>query len=336
SVKAGWDIALVGAGIPTATVPLGIFDPAGLPNQGGQSDHFYNAVVGGLATGAIPDSEVGWFEEHGPDFLLKKLDIPILIAQGSVDTLFDLTQAHRNYQALKQNDIPLKMMWFCGGHGVCNVDSDGGAVLGDSEHVQMRRLQWFDRYLKGNEQTKTGAPFEWIDQNGLWHKSPGGYPLKHARHLKGFGDGTVPVTPGITPVTGALVLALPDPAAPIKVDIPAQGGEEIVGAPTLLFNYSAIGASTRLDGKAHVYGQIVDKERNVVVGNQATPIPIDFDGEDHRVRVQLTRIANVAPAAGYELQIVSQSSLFDIQRAAGAVSISDLEARLPITKPRKR
>ena len=56
----------------------------------------------------------------------------MLIAQGTVDTLFDLTQGHRNYQALKENDIPLKMMWFCGGHGVCNVDSDGGAVLGDS------------------------------------------------------------------------------------------------------------------------------------------------------------------------------------------------------------
>ena len=80
-------------------------------------------------------------------------------------------------------------MWFCGGHGVCNVDSDGAAALGDSEHVQMRRLQWFDRYLKGNKATQTGPPFEWIDQNGQWHESPGGYPLKHARHLKGFGDG---------------------------------------------------------------------------------------------------------------------------------------------------
>ena len=144
------------------------------------------------------------------------------------------------------------------------------------------------------------------------------------------------MTPGVTPVTGALVLALPDPAAPIKVEIPAQGGEEIVGAPTLLFNYTATGATTRLDGKAHIYGQIVDKERDVVVGNQATPIPIKFDGEEHEVRISLTRIANVASPEGFELQLISQSSLFDIQRAAGAVAISDLEARLPITKPRKR
>lgn len=335
SVKAGWDLALIGVGIPTATVPQGAFDPAGIPNQGGQSDHFYNSVTGGLSSGQIPAEEIPWFQKHGPDYLLKKVKVPTMIAQGTVDTLFDLTQGHQNYQALKKNGIPLKMMWFCGGHGVCNVDADGGAALADSARVQKRRLQWFARHLKGLK-TGTGAPFEWIDQNGKWHTSPGGYPLKHKRNIKGTGEGAVPVTAGTSPATGALVVANPDPSAPIKVDIPAKGGEEIVGSPILKFTYSATGASTRMDGKAHIYGQIVDKERNVVAGNQATPIKIKFDSQDHTVRVGLTRIANVASPEGFELQIVSQSSLFDIQRATGLITISDLEARLPITKPRGR
>ena len=47
----------------------------------------------------------------------------------------------------------------------------GSGALGDSARVQKRRLQWFDRYLKGNK-TRTGPPFEWIDQNGEWHGSP--------------------------------------------------------------------------------------------------------------------------------------------------------------------
>lgn len=132
-------------------------------------------------------------------------------------------------------------------------------------------------------------------------------------------------------------MANPDPSTPIKVDVPAEGREEIVGAPTLRFNYSAIGTgTTRDDGIAHICGQIVDNERNVVSGNQATPIPIKFDNQNHAVKISLTRIANVAPTEGFELQIVSQSSLFDIQRATGAVTISDLEVRLPETKPRKR
>ena len=167
--------------------------------------------------------------------------------------------------------------------------------------MQKRQLQWFDRYLKGNEPTRTGPPFEWIDQNGEWHGSPGGYPLKHAGHLKGSSDGgTVPLRPGINPTSGVLILALPDPTAPIKVQFPAEGGEEIVGAPTLRFNYSATGVVDHAsDGKAHIFGQIVDKERNVVVGNQATPIPIEFDGDEHKVRVSSpgSRTSHPMPAS---------------------------------------
>ena len=336
STKAGWDLALIGVGIPTS-VALGVFNASGI-ETGNQSEEFYNAVIGGLGTGQIPEEEVDWFEEHGPDFLLEKIRVPTMIAQGTVDTLFDLNQGHRNYLALKRNDIPLKMMWFCGGHGVCNVDADGSGALADSELVQKRRLQWFDRYLKGNRKTRTGPPFEWIDQNGEWHGSPGGYPLKHAGHLKGTSEGgPIPLAPGTNPTSGFLILASPDPTAPVTVPFESEGGEEVVGAPTLRFTYSATGLSTtRTDGLTHIYGQIVDLERNVVVGNQSTPIPIKLDGEDHTIRASLTRIANVAPGAGFELQLVSQSNLFDAQRATGLVSISDLEARLPVTKPRKR
>ena len=337
SLKIGWDLALVGVGIPTS-LALGILDPDGI-ETGNQSPEFFSTVTEGLASGLISSTNKAWFQEHGPDFLLKKIKVPTLIAQGTVDTLFDLTQGHRNYVALSKNDIPLKMMWFCGGHGVCNVDSDGaGGAIAGSPHVAERQLQWFDRYLKGKRATRTGPPFEWIDQNGEWHGSPGGYPLKHAGHLKGSSDGgTIPLVPGLNPTSGVLIFASPDPTTLVKVPFEQEGGEEIVGAPTLRFTYSATGlAPTRSDGITHIFGQIVDKQRNVVVGNQSTPIPIELDGEEHTIRAQLTRIANVAPDAGFELQLVSQSNLFDAQRAAGAVSISDLEARLPITKPRKR
>ena len=41
----------------------------------------------------LPESELPWFEEHGPDFLLKRIEAPTLIAQGTVDTLFTLDEA---------------------------------------------------------------------------------------------------------------------------------------------------------------------------------------------------------------------------------------------------
>jgi ABC-2 type transport system ATP-binding protein len=332
SVKAGWDLALIGVGIPTS-VALGIFSPAGVITDH-QSEHFYNTVVEGLATGMLPETELPWFEEHGPDFLLKRIKAPTLIAQGTVDTLFDLDQGHRNYMALKREGIPLKMMWFCGGHGVCTVDGDGEAALGDSARVQERRLQWFDRYLRGNRSTRTGPAFEWIDQNAEWHTSRG-YPLKRTGGLTGEASGAVPLVPGINPTSGILVAAQPDPAALVKAPIAAEGGEDVVGPPKVKLTYSALGATTtRTDGITHLYGQIVDKDRNVVVGNQATPIPIELDGESHTITTKLVRIASEATAAGYELQILGQSDLFDAQRAAGTVTIDDLNVTLPTTKPR--
>lgn len=334
SVKAGWDLALIGVGIPTSVAP-GIFSPAGI-QTGHQSDHFYNSVVGGLATGQIPPSELPWFREHGPNFLLKRIKAPTLIAQGTVDTLFDLDQAHRNYVALKRAGIPLKMMWFCGGHGICTVEGDGAAAIGDSEHVQMRRLQWFERYLKGKRRTKTGPAFEWIDQNGKWHRS-GAYPLKRTGRLTGKGSGLVPLVPGVKPTSGILVAAQPDPLAPIRVPIPAQEGERVVGSPRVKLTYSSAGVTTtRTDGLTHVYGQIVDKDRNVVVGNQATPIPIRLDGETRTISRSLTRVASVGTASGYELQILGQSDLFDAQRAVGALIVESLRVSLPTTRPRKR
>ena len=54
------------------------------------------------------------------------------------------------------------------------------------------------------------------------------------------------------------------------------------------------------------------------------------------MRISLTRIANVASAEGFELQLVEPVEPLRRPARAGAVTISDLEARLPITKPRKR
>jgi len=64
--------------------------------------------------------------------------------------------------------------------------------------------------------------------------------------------------------------------------------------------------------------------------------PIELDGESHEASFSLTRIASEATASGYELQIIGQSSLFDAQRATGAVTIEDLIVSLPTTKPRKK
>ena len=329
-IKAGWDLALVGAGIPTATLP-GIFSPAGV-QTGQQSPLFYDAVVDGLSTGQLSPEFEAWLAEHGPDHLLDRIRVPTLLVQGTVDTLFTLDEAHDNFMALRRNGIPLRMMFYCGGHGVCRTGSDtGGSVIATGGGlVDRRKLAWFARWLKRNESVRTGPRFEWIDEAGGWNSS-GRYPLERIGTLQNTDSGVLPLAPGESPGSGILLFATPSQPA-VEVEISAEAGRSVVGAPRLSMTYTATGTTTRPDGNAAIFAQLVDNQRDVVVNNQATPIPIQLDGQEHTIDIALERIASRTTAAGYTLQLIPQTSVYDLQRASGVVDVIKARIALPVVK----
>ena len=182
-------------------------------------------------------------------------------------------------------------------------------------------------------QTSTGPAFEWIDQDAKWHSSAG-LPAE-ARPARSPARARAPCRSCPASTRPPACSSRPSPTPlPDQGRDPGQGRRgrrrrrRSSSSPT-----RRLGATTtRTDGITHVYGQIVDADRNVVVGNQATPIPIELDGAEHTISTRLTRIASDATEAGYELQLVGQSDLFDAQRAAGAVTVSDLSVSLPKTR----
>jgi ABC-2 type transport system ATP-binding protein len=343
SVKAGWGLALAGLGVPTSLLP-GVFSPAGV-QLGNQSPQFFSLVTNGLATGRFRPQDVAWLDEHGPADVLSQIEAPTLIAQGTVDTLFSLEEAHRNFTALKAQGVPVKMLWFCGGHGACFTESDSAdpisAIAGDSGRVRERKLAWFARHLKGDENADVGPEFEWIDESGEWHGSDA-YPLAGAGALRGSGSGLLPLLPGELPGSGILVFATEALGGGLTIPIerPPEGAA-VVGAPTLDLTYRATGISTAAGGDTHVFAQLIDRGRtnpllpvsNLVVGNFATPIKIDLDGRTHSVSVPLERVASEATAAGYELQLVPQTSLYDFQRGTGVVDVRSAEVTVPLSAP---
>ena len=325
-VKIGWGLLLSGLGVPQSLLP-GIFSPAGV-QTGNQSQQFFSTIVDGAATGGVSAANREWFAEHGPDDLLEKIKVPTLIVQGTVDTLFTLDEAAANYDALDEQGVPLKMIFMCGGHGACLTKSDSASsAFGDSEHAQDARLAWFDRYLGGDTKTDTGPAFEWIDEEAAFHTSER-FPLKPAGELTGTGSGTLPLTPGISPPPGSglLLFATPQPLVAVRAPIPASAGSEVVGAPQLSLTYSG----TAVPAQTHVFAQIVDRQRNIVVGNQATPIPVTLDGAEHTLEIPLESIASLSTDAGYELEIVSATTLYDIQRSVGAIEIGKADVSLPV------
>jgi ABC-2 type transport system ATP-binding protein len=314
SPKSGWGSALFALGVQGSTIP-GI--PAG--ETGNLDPHITSAYTSGLAYGEFSDEDVSWFAARGPGALVGRIRIPTLLIQGTVDTLFTLDEAVRNYRILRANKVPAKMIWFCGGHGACFTDA------GPAGFVEDATLRWFERHLRGDKKVPTGPRFEWIADDGEVRSAPD-YPPAVQQVPSGSGSGVFALNPDAVS-SGALIAATPS-ALGIHVPLraPAAGGQ-IVGPPRLTLSYSGLGTSS----SAPVYVQIVDKQRNIVVGNEATPVRLTLDGLPHTVTFSLEEIAeSVEPGASYELQIVPATSVYAPQRVAGLIDMTRIELSLPV------
>ena len=157
--------------------------------RGHLDPHIDSAFTSGALTGQISAEDEAWFGSRGPGDLVNKIRIPTFFTQGTADTLFTLDEAITNYRILRANNVPTKMLWFCGGHGICLTNPGDGTV------IEREAIQWLNRYLKGDRHVDTGPRFEWIDQDGVKH-SASDYPLKSSTPLVGTGAGTLPLVNG--------------------------------------------------------------------------------------------------------------------------------------------
>jgi ABC-2 type transport system ATP-binding protein len=318
ALKSGWGLVLCGAGIEGSLIPGGLLNPDG-PQPSRLSPHVLNTCIGGIATGHIGQADLAWYAAHGPNTLLSKVKIPTLITQGTADTLFTLKESILNYGALRRAGVPVKMIWFCGGHGVCLTGS------GEAGHIERAVLTWLARYLKRDTSVQTGPRFEWLADDAVW-RSASDYPLPRRGSLTAItGQKTLVIAP--TSPSGAVIAATPAVNA-VEVALPAASGQaHLLGEPTLKLTYSgtAVGAQT------HVYAQLVDGSGHVL-GNQATPIPVTLDGAIHTIERPLEAIASEAVAgSSYKLQITPATTLYTPQRSAGAVTFGRIEVALPIS-----
>src|ERR1700759_2473121 len=122
TVKGGWSAALYAAGVPTSKNRL---DP-----------HISSAFTTGVSTGTLSADDRAWFDSRGPGDLVKSITVPTLLVNGTADTLFTSKEAITNFGILEGNGVPTKMVWLCGGHGVCLTGS------GPAGHVEADVIAW--------------------------------------------------------------------------------------------------------------------------------------------------------------------------------------------------
>lgn len=348
NIKFGWGSLLVTLGIQ-GSLPGGAASP---PTAAGRQDpHFYSIFTNGLASGTVTDDDFAWMAAHGPGDLVDRIQVPTLLIQGTVDTLFPLDEAVTNLNQISDNpwrtasikakakkrkgkkrkkrrartsveNVPVKMLWFCGGHGVCLTGAGPG-----SSYLDQRQLAWFDRYLRGRPDADTGPKFAWIADDAQLRSSDA-YPLNPAGQLSGSGSGSLPILPGQG--SGALIFATQSPNA-VNVAVAAPGRDaNVMGSPHLDLTYHGTAAPQ----KTWIYAQFVNPRNGTVLGNIATPIPVTLDGQSHSISPDLEMVAARAPAGGgYTLQLTATSSLYDLQRSAGVVTFDDIRATMPLGEP---
>jgi ABC-2 type transport system ATP-binding protein len=289
----------------------------------------------GLESNVLSPDVVRYFRTRGPDQLVARIRAPTLLFQGTVDTLFTLQEGVTNYGILRADHVPVKMVWFCGGHGACLTNP------GDTSRVQRDSLRWLARYLKGDRATRTGSGFEWVDQRGH-NYAAGHFPVAPGPVLKESGRGRLHIVspggsgpyPGPFPPNGGLgAFVAPAVAAKAKnavnVRWKLRRAATILGAPSLTLTYH--GLADRVP--ARVLAQIVDNATGKVLGNQITPIPLVLDGQSRTIRVPLEIVtATGHRGSGFTLQLVAQSSLYNTHPAGGSVAFSRIALSLPTVR----
>jgi ABC-2 type transport system ATP-binding protein len=279
-------------------------------------------------------TSIAFFRSRGPGKLVARIKAPTLLIQGTVDTLFTLQEAVDNYKLLAAHHVPVKMVWFCGGHGVCLTKP------GDTSRIQRDSLAWLARYLKGRESVKTGPGFEWLDQNGKSYSAPK-WPLPAAPGLSGNGSGTLQLVdaggsgPAVVPPgsLGALPPALAGMFAAAKatnaVNVSIKAPRKttvIVGAPRVSITYKGSAPSSN----ARILAQLVDERSGRVLGNQITPLPVTLDGATHSLSLPLEMIAATAKRSSrFTLQLVAQSKLYETHPQGGSIRFTKVNVTLP-------
>lgn len=304
------------------------------------NSQLYSGIFTGALLGVLTPEQQAILASSGPTALVNKVTAPTLIIQGTVDVLFPLQQAIDNATILDANGVPVKMVWFCGGHGNCETPPGDSA-----EMVQTATLSWLDTYVKHKGEDADGGlaeslpRFQWIDQNGNHYTSDllpsdpdfTGTPVT----ASGGGGvlGIVPILGGSGPGAAGIPFGLGDGtkaanAVNTTVTAPSGTATQIVGAPELTMTYSGIGTSR------HVYAQIVDDQTGQVIGNVVTPIPVTLDGKEHTVTIPMEAVAyTLEPGHTATVQITSSATPFLNFTQFGVIDISGVEVSLPTVGP---
>jgi ABC-2 type transport system ATP-binding protein len=308
---------------------------AGLAGSHGRLNPIIGQAQQATTTGQpLSAQERNFFASRGPGSLISRIHVPTLIIQGTVDTLFSLQEGVTNYEILRHDHVPVKMIWFCGGHGIC-LDNPG-----DRDLVTRETVAWLKRFVMRDHHANVGPGFTWVDQKGHEHNADA-YPAVAPKTLQAHGSGTLTVNgtggagPIVPPPGGGLLGSAAAGITParalnaVNLRLPAPARTRLLmWAPRLTVSYR--GSATKR--VTSVFAQLVDDATGEVLGHQITPVAVMLDGKRHTLTLPLEIVAAaLARGEHLTLQITPSTVAYQAQRAVGSIRFTAIRIVIPAT-----
>ncbi len=157
----------------------------------------------------------------------------------------------------------------------------------------------------------------------MWRSAPS-YPVAPTGQVTANGSGWLGISGWLG--SGLLGIAATPAANAVDIDVPPPSAPvEALTDPTLSLTYRGLATQAN----APVFAQLVNRDDNSVLDNQATAVPLVLDGQTHTVTLPLNMVVwALTPDSHISLQITDSSDLFFAQQAGGLVHF--LHARLTI------
>ncbi|MBU7599200.1 alpha/beta fold hydrolase [Streptomyces sp. P38-E01] len=298
--------------------------------------------------------------ERSPSAVGDRIKVPTLVVQGKTDSLFPLEHADTMAKTIKGNGAPVSVDWIAGGH-------DGGAM--ETDRVQQRITDWFDKHLAEQDSADTGPAFR-VSRSGGLDSTSGGVTQRGAtgpaypglssgertvrltgeeqtfRNPPGGGPPSISAVPGV----GSGLSQLGAVGSGISVDFPGQharftsapltGSMQVTGSPTVKLRVSAENDDDERPVRdAVLFGKLYDvgpDGRRVLPSQLVSPARVEDAAEGRDVTLRLPAIDREIKS-GHRLELVLAATDLGYAspgRAADyTVSLDDTALRVP-TAPR--
>ncbi|NLG55867.1 MAG: CocE/NonD family hydrolase [Rhodococcus sp.] len=257
--------------------------------------------------GTVDPQVTATFREHSVVSYVDRINVPVLLAQGQQDTLFDLNEATATYEALRARGVETKMIWHSWGHShraPAPGEFSHTAPDPNTQYETGRIFDWFDHHLKDTG-VDTGPQFayfrNWVEYNGNAepaYATSEDYPVGtgHEIHFPDAGARTITTGPAGLP-TG-LEAPNVDPSVPVPTAAlpgthaawttpPLPEPLDLVGAPAITLHVQSPGEPVVFlklydvapDGSASLINGLTIPVR---ITDQAAPVPITLPAIVHR------------------------------------------------------